>query len=750
MHRLYFYVLAIFLISSTISFTQSKKINFDRLFNLLPLDYISTIFKYGIQRFILISVILLLGSFSMLGQSKIQVKIDSLKTLAEKAKDPRFKTDQYLNIAEQYFNIDLVRAKEYAEMAEQLAYKNQLKDRYSELHLIHGFALGYLGDFKKAIHHLNLSIKHAGVSYKKGQEASAYNGLGLTYLQMGDFPKGTKNLYEALRVLEKRKDEPLEATIYGNIGIIYIETGQFEKAEEVLLKSIEKSEKINDLYTLAGATSNLATVYLNQKKYDSAIEKLKKAAKINTEIGNENFLAINYENLFSAYTKIDNVPEAIKYGKLALDLDIKIGNKENEIIVYQHLGELYQKQKDLGVAEKYFLKSIAISDSLGFVAKMGNGYKALYKLYKEKGDTDKALIAYEEHITIKDSIYTLEDAEKIAEEKIKFEYDKKALVLKYQKQLTDEQLANQLLLTTQQDQTLTLKEQALTLSNQEKDLTQLAFLKEQAEKLEKEKDLALKNIELTAQQKQNLYLGAFIFFLLCGLGALIYFYQTMRKQKNIIAQQNQLNEHTISILSHDIKEPLLGVKLLLKKLHVNDPFLSQASLSLENQISSVNGVLNNLLNMKKLSMAENQKNATAEVQEVIQNITKQMQQAIQEKNITIQNLLPAGFTLPIAAEKLQVVVHNILSNAIKYSHPDQSIKIYKEGNGFCIQDFGVGLSDVQTVKMMTDVKNSKPGTTQEKGHGMGLYLVGMLLQSEQVKVIFESPEIGGTIVKIMS
>jgi hypothetical protein len=114
--------------------------------------------------------------------------------------------------------------------------------------------------------------------------------------------------------------------------------------------------------------------------------------------------------------------------------------------------------------------------------------------------------------------------------------------------------------------------------------------KEQAEKQEREKDLALKNIELTAQQKQNLYLGAFIFLLLCGLGVLIYFYQTMRKQKNIISQQNQLNEHTISILSHDIKEPLLGVKLLLKKLHVNDPFLAQASLSLENQINANNGV----------------------------------------------------------------------------------------------------------------------------------------------------------------
>ena len=70
-------------------------------------------------------------------------------------------------------------------------------------------------------------------------------------------------------------------------------------------------------------------------------------------------------------------------------------------------------------------------------------------------------------------------------------------------------------------QNLTLKEQALALSNREKDLAHLAYLKEQAEKQEKvqqlslseerekgkERDLNLKNVELSAQQKQNLYLG---------------------------------------------------------------------------------------------------------------------------------------------------------------------------------------------------------------------------------------------------
>jgi signal transduction histidine kinase len=221
-------------------------------------------------------------------------------------------------------------------------------------------------------------------------------------------------------------------------------------------------------------------------------------------------------------------------------------------------------------------------------------------------------------------------------------------------------------------------------------------------------------------------------------------------RKIIISQQNQLNEHTISILSHDIKEPLLGVKLMLKKLNVNDPFLAQASLSLENQINSVNGILNNLLKMKKLSLTENTKVAKADVLNVVQLVVKDLHLATQTKNITIDNQLPENFTLPIAPEKLQIVIHNLLSNAVKYSYPDQTIKIYKEGNGFCIQDFGVGLTAEQSLKLMSEVKPSQQGTSLEKGNGMGLFLVGMILQGEKIKIMFDSPEIGGTIVKILS
>jgi two-component sensor histidine kinase len=271
----------------------------------------------------------------------------------------------------------------------------------------------------------------------------------------------------------------------------------------------------------------------------------------------------------------------------------------------------------------------------------------------------------------------------------------------------------------------------------------------EATELEKKYQTEKKEAQLKQQAADAFKKNVFIGFLVLGLLAFVYFYSLLKKKNTTISQQNELNEHTIAILSHDMKEPLLGVKLLLKKLNKDDPFVAQASQSLENQINSVNGILTNLLKMKKLSLVKKDKNATATANAVVKNVIQELNVAIQTKALTVHNELSDDVLLPIAPEKLQIVVHNLLSNAVKYSFPNQQIRIYKEGKGICIQDFGVGLSPEQRSKLMREVTASQRGTSQERGNGLGLFLVGAMLQGEQMKVVFDSPEVGGTIAKVL-
>jgi signal transduction histidine kinase/tetratricopeptide (TPR) repeat protein len=638
---------------------------------------------------------------------------------------------------------------------------------------LNGLGVIYIGvDDNIAVKYNEQAIQLAQKQGDLKGEALALGSVGLCHYRLGDYTKAVETLQKALRLNEKIKNDYDIPYNYRSLGHVYVKLSEYDKGMDCYKKGLEIAEKTNNeniegaLYYLIGST------YKFMKRYDEAITNIEKGLELNKKTGTYaplRFLASTYEAAGREIEAHRCYQEALTTAKKSNKL---AETAANAICI----GQLYVKVSDsllilmrVKPSERYTKAEIFATEGLELGKKMNakqtivDALSVLSTIYERNKAYQKAYNTFKEHITLNDSIKGDEVKQQITRKEIQYEFDKKETILKYEQQLTADQLEKEKLLTLQQGQTLTLKEQALLLSNKEKDLTHLAYLKEQAEKQEKtqqlslseerekgkEKDLTLKNLELSAQQKQNLYLGLLSVLLLSGLISLLYFYATLKKQKNIIAQQNELNEHTIAILSHDIKEPLLGVKLMLKKLNKDDPFVAQASQSLENQINSVNGILTNLLKMKKLSFAKKDKNVKANVKAVVQNVIQELNVAIQGKALTINNELTDDLMIPIAPEKLQIIVNNLLSNAVKYSFPNQSIRIFQEGNSFCIQDFGVGLSPEQRSKVMREVTASQQGTNSERGNGLGLFLVGAMLQGEQVKILFDSPEVGGTIVKIL-
>jgi signal transduction histidine kinase len=569
---------------------------------------------------------------------------------------------------------------------------------------------------------------------------------------------------------------------YKNLAGVYRNLLDYDKALVYYNIALNFTITTNNMGLEAHIYGRLAFLYSDMKRHEDALSAITKSIDTYKKMGKDENQFQGWLNLGNIYYEAGRSIEAYSFYQKGLEVSRKLNYQLETASILNGMGKIYTKETDalllkigLNPAERYSKVEAFATEALE-ISRKNNSHKEtrialelLSMAHEGNRNYIKAYETYKQYITLKDSTSGDDIKKQITRKEIQYEYDKKETALKYEQQLTADQLEKQKLLTVQQGQALTLKEQALALSNKDlllsnnqKDLEHLKYLKEQAEKQEKikelslseerekgkEKDLILKNLELSAQQKQNLYLGLFSVLLLGGLGALSYFYTTLKKQKNIIAQQNELNEQTIAILSHDIKEPLLGVKLLLKKLNKDDPFVSQASHSLEKQINSVNGILNNLLKMKKLSLDKKDKNAKANVNAVVKNVIQELSVAIQGKSLTINNEIKEDFIVPISQEKLQIIVNNLLSNAVKYSFPNQPIRIFQEGNGFCIQDFGVGLSPEQRSKIMREVTASQQGTSQERGNGLGLFLVGALLQGEQLKVIFNSPEVGGTIVKI--
>lgn len=687
---------------------------------------------------------------------------------------------------------------------------------------------------KKQYEHSLLLCEQVGDMKTK---MSSLNGLGILYTQLNDHKKAMSCYEQALELAQKNNDASAQSALLGTLGDMHDRLGNYAMAIDYLQKSLKINERIGNAYNLTYIYQNLGGVYLNLSEYEKALDYYKKSLLNAINTGNTLLEPVQYNRMAACYMYMKKYEEAIINIEKCIEIHKQLGNvaqansalltlgsiynelgrkvdayhcyqealkatkasddKSNTAVILLDIGIFYANEPDSLVTKvggdlnerydkalEFINQALDISTETNSIPVQAEALKQLSKIYESKKNYIEAYKSYQKYIALKDSISGDEVKKQITRKEIQYEFDKKETELKYQQQLTTDQLEKQKLLTFQREQaltlnkqTLTLKEQALMLSNKEKDLAHLAFLKEQAEKQEKEQelslsqareqgkelDLKLKSSELSAkeqqnryltsfaalQQKQKWYLGAVAVLLLLGLGILLYFYNMLKKQKNLIAQQNELNEQTITILSHDIKSPLIGVKLMLKKLNKDDPFVAQASQSLENQINAVNNILNNLLKMRKLALSKKDKNASANVNEIVQNVLQELSVAIQTKELNLQNELHEKVLLPIAPEKLQIILHNLLSNAVKYSFPHQSIRIFQEGKGICIQDFGVGLSPEQRSKLMREISDSKEGTNQERGNGLGLFIIGAMLQGEQIRVVFDAANTGGTLVRLL-
>lgn len=107
------------------------------------------------------------------------------------------------------------------------------------------------------------------------------------------------------------------------------------------------------------------------------------------------------------------------------------------------------------------------------------------------------------------------------------------------------------------------------------------------------------------------------------------------------------------------------------------------------------------------------------------------------------------FLYPIDRLQLRRTIHNIASNAIKFSHPGSKIHVSSliAGKHFTlkIQDRGIGIPlNKQPHIFDKFTHSSRPGTSGEKSTGLGLYFAKTCIERLKGKIWFESTEGEGT------
>jgi len=198
---------------------------------------------------------------------------------------------------------------------------------------------------------------------------------------------------------------------------------------------------------------------------------------------------------------------------------------------------------------------------------------------------------------------------------------------------------------------------------------------------------------------------------------------------------NLSKDKFLTVISHDLRNPLTSLLLSSKNLHTNIENISSKEISVFAGIihRTSNKILEQLNELVDWAKKQREKtNFNPEKIKLIKAINGALEllkaSAIQ-KSIRFENEIANDIYVNADPLMLRSILQNLVTNAIKYTpNGGGVIKVTALEAGtmveICVQDFGVGMS-AETREMLAGNSGSKssPGTGLEQGTGLGLLLV---------------------------
>lgn len=228
----------------------------------------------------------------------------------------------------------------------------------------------------------------------------------------------------------------------------------------------------------------------------------------------------------------------------------------------------------------------------------------------------------------------------------------------------------------------------------------------------------------------------------------------LKKTEKKLREINIAKDKILSILSHDLRSPLNSlVGLLEYSKDLDRSVLDKHLDNVKNQVTAINFTLENVLSWVKTQLGGFKANPiNLNLSDVINNNVLLYKARCEEKSIAVSNRLPKSVMVWVDQDHIDIVVRNLLTNAIKFTPEGGEIEVnaYSENSTvkLSIKDTGIGMSEELINKVMQDINQDKSytslGTKGEKGTGLGLIFCKDILALNRAEMKINSSPSQGT------
>ncbi len=223
------------------------------------------------------------------------------------------------------------------------------------------------------------------------------------------------------------------------------------------------------------------------------------------------------------------------------------------------------------------------------------------------------------------------------------------------------------------------------------------------------------------------------------------------EQSQKLLTLNRNNTRLLSIIGHDVRNPLSGIKSVLdlvKEGLIEPEEFSALSEDLESQVDYAIDLLNNLVEWGVSGRKGTIDKREFDLTFVLGDIVKMQTQLAKSKGLNLTSEVPDGLKIFADEDMIRFVIRNLVQNSIKFTESGHiTVRAYEDPPNICIyvEDTGRGMSDdVKNRLFDWSTRNSEKGTSGEVGSGLGLIMCKEFVDAHNGDILVDSQLSVGT------
>jgi len=536
------------------------------------------------------------------------------------------------------------------------------------------------------------------MGYGKGR-AESWRMIGNTYEMIGSYHEMLSAYRRSRQIADSIGNAAQVAKVNVNIALFYRQLGEYDEA----LRQMESDSTVyhdnGDSTQLAYVYSHLSDVHYHRHQYDEALAYARKSMEVAVAIKDSLAFASFTNDIGKVLAAKGLYREAMASHLRSMDYYRRTDDKLGETETFNHLAHASLLLKDRSAALRYAFQGLALARQLRRKKDIMELGQVLAEIYQAKGEYATALRYFQLYKHYSDSLFSEQIRKQSFSLETRYEYERKTDSIQ-------QAVAKKELIQQHTDRNHALQNVIAIIFILFLIMVALLLQRSRSASKKSNKELCDKNKEIELQK------------------------EAMEHQAVQLLLNNQQKDKLFSIIAHDLRGPLnslKGVLDFLKENRLSDAEIKSMMDELRRNVDYSSELVGNLL-----FWASSQLSGVVAapvclpLHQLVDDILPLYTKQSGEKHILLKNDIDERLTAYADKDMIQVVLRNLISNAIKFCRKGDSITITGRRTGdhveVCVADNGIGIKEEILSKIRRKESITTYGTAREKGTGLGMLL----------------------------